>query len=444
MASQLRQTTKVTGVYRIHARDCKFGREVLAYRERHKDAGGKHTVSVDEAIAAVGGQCRCEPNFQATVYSARDRKLIRKHCGKLKDAESWRTKLRGAVEDGKVRAPAKITVAEAAKVLLERIADGTAMNRSGRPYKAATQRRYELALRVHVLPSLGHVRLSSVDRSDIKALVRGWIRAGMAPSSIRNNLDPLRVIFREAIEDGQITVDPLARMQLPQGGGRRERVADRAEAQALIDALPESERALWACAFYGGLRRGELRALRWSDIDFDVGEIHVKRGWDDKGGEQATKSDAGERDVPLAGILRKMLAAHKLASGRGGDELVFGRTGALPFVPSTIGERSRRAWGWRKKPNPELAKNPDAKPKEIWVKAREDALEPIVLHESRHSAASYGIEMGLNDLELTAMIGHSDVRTTKNIYGHLFADSSAAVRAKMDAYHEGGGSRAAG
>jgi integrase len=436
MARQLRQTTRVTGVYRIHARDCRFAHAIVAYREQRADAAGKPTMSVDEAIEAVGGQCRCAANFQATVYSARDRKLIRKHCATLKDAESWRTKLRGAVEDGKVRAPTKITVSDAAKVLLERIADGTAMNRSGRPYKAATERRYELALRVHVLPTLGHMRLSSVTRSDVKGLVRGWIRAGMAPSSIRNNLDPLRVIFREAIEDGQVMIDPLSRMQLPHGGGRRERVADRAEAQALIDALPESERALWACAFYGGLRRGELRALRWSDIDFDTEVIHVKRGWDDKDGEQATKSDAGERDVPMAGVLRKMLIAHKLASGRGADELVFGRTGALPFVPSTIGERSRRAWGWRKMPNPELARNPDARPKEIWVKIREDALEPIVLHESRHSAASYGIEMGLNDLELTAMIGHSDVRTTKNIYGHLFADSSAAVRAKMDAYHE--------
>jgi integrase len=75
----------------------------------------------------------------------------------------------------------------------------------------------------------------------------------------------------------------------------------------------------------------------------------------------------------------------------------------------------------------------------VWTKAREDALDPITLHESRHSAASYLIEAGLNDLELTAMVGHSDSRTTKTIYGHLFPDSAEKVRAKIDAYHASAG-----
>jgi len=74
----------------------------------------------------------------------------------------------------------------------------------------------------------------------------------------------------------------------------------------------------------------------------------------------------------------------------------------------------------------------------IWVKAHPDALEPISPHEGRHSAASYLIEAGLNHLELTATIGHSDSRTTKRIYGHLFPDSSATIAAKLDAYHANG------
>ena len=64
----------------------------------------------------------------------------------------------------------------------------------------------------------------------------------------------------------------------------------------------------------------------------------------------------------------------------------------------------------------------------------EAGLQPITLHEARHSAASYLIEAGLNDLELTKMIGHTDPRTTKTIYGHLFPDSSEKVAAKLDAY----------
>jgi integrase len=241
----------------------------------------------------------------------------------------------------------------------------------------------------------------------------------------------LRVVIREAIDDGNkgVTIDPMAGMTLPQGSGRRERVADRVEAQTLIEALPGTERAVWACAFYGGLRRGELRALRVSDVDFEAGVIRVCRGWDDQQGAQATKSDAGERSVPLAGMLRKVLAAHRLASGRGGDDLMFGRTAILPFVSSTVRARALAAWKAENKRRLKEADDPD----------KVEILIPITLHEARHSAASYLIEAGLNDLELSAMIGHSDPRTTKAIYGHLFPDSSARVAAKLDAYLEATG-----
>jgi len=363
------------------------------------------------------------------VYSPRDGKKMRKHFGTLREAKDWRSELQTAVNHGEVRAPNRRTVDDAAKALLAGMRDGTIENRSGRSYKPSTIRRYELALRLHVQPVLGRRRLTDVDRSRVRALVREWKLSGQTPSSIRNNLDPLRVMFREAIEDGQMTVDPMAGMQLPQGRGRRERVADRAEAQELIDALPESERALWACAFYGGLRRGELRGLRWSDIDFEAGVIRVCRGWDDEQGPQATKSEAGERSVPLAGVLRAILRAHKLASRRHGDDLVFGRTATLPFIASTVRARALAAWNAENK----------RRAKEADDTEQVELLAPITLHEARHSAASYLIEAGLNDLELTAMIGHSDPRTTKAIYGHLFPDSREKVAAKLDAYLESRG-----
>ena len=78
--------------------------------------------------------------------------------------------------------------------------------------------------------------------------------------------------------------------------------------------------------------------------------IRVCRGWDDNEGAQATKTEAGARAVPLAGVLRRILAAHKLASKQRGEDLVFGRTEALPFIPAPpcalgLGRRGRlRAW----------------------------------------------------------------------------------------------------
>ena len=159
----------------------------------------------------------------------------------------------------------------------------------------------------------------------------------------------------------------------------------------------------------------------------------MRRTWDDVEGEVEVKTDAGFRVVPITTGLRRLLVVHRATTGRSGKDLVFGRTATDPFIPSTLRSRALRAWGWKEIPNPE-----SDKPKMIWVKARPGALEPIAPHEGRHSAASYLIEAGLNDLELTATIGHSDSRTTKRIYGHLFPDISATIATKLDAYHADG------
>lgn len=139
-----------------------------------------------------------------------------------------------------------------------------------------------------------------------------------------------------------------------------------------------------------------------------------------------TKTIAGKRTVPLAGALRRHLVAHKLASRRHGEDLIFGRTPGEPFIPSTV--RARALTAWKAENARRLNDTEDPETVELLV--------PLTLHEARHSAASYLIEAGLNDLELTAMIGHSDPRTTKTIYGHLFPDSSEKVAAKLDAYLE--------
>ena len=75
----------------------------------------------------------------------------------------------------------------------------------------------------------------------------------------------------------------------------------------MIAAVPERDRPIWATAMYGGLRRGELRALRVEDIDLEQGLIRVERGWDPYEGEIKLKSNAGRRKVPISAVLRTLL-----------------------------------------------------------------------------------------------------------------------------------------
>ena len=115
----------------------------------------------------------------------------------------------------------------------------------------------------------------------------------------------VRVLCRYAIERDEIIVNPTANLRLPATGGTRERAAAPTEARELLAALPEEDRPLWACAMFAGLRRGELRGLRWSDVNLGENVIAVCLSWDDVACEITPKSANGTRRVPIIGELRR-------------------------------------------------------------------------------------------------------------------------------------------
>jgi integrase len=169
-------------------------------------------------------------------------------------------------------------------------------------------------------------------------------------------------------------------------------------------------------------------------VDFDADELRIERAWDDVEGElDDPKTEAGNRTIPLAGRLRSELRRHIVATGRRGDDLLLGRSATEAFDRATLRRRARKAWAWKEVSNPEAAG-----PARVWVKTRRDALDALTPHECRHTCASYLIAAGVNDIQLTRYIGHTDVRTTKNIYGKLFPGDGQRVAAKLDAYLEGG------
>jgi len=201
-------------------------------------------------------------------------------------------------------APAHTSVSEAAEELVAGMKSGRVRTRSGDVYKPSAIRSYAGALRDHVIPHLGPTRLGDVQRRDVQRIADELLAQGRDPSTIRNALMPLRVIFRRAVEDGDVTVNPCTHLRLPAVRGRRERIASPEEAEQLLAVLPERDRAIWATALYAGLRRGELMALRWEEVDLASGVIRVERAYDDKERvEVEPKSQAGRRTVPIVGAL---------------------------------------------------------------------------------------------------------------------------------------------
>ena len=114
--------------------------------------------------------------------------------------------------------------------------------------------------------------------------------------------------------------------------------------------------------------------------------------------------------MPIAAVLRDYLVSHKLTLGRS-EGLFFGRTAGTPFDDSSLGARAETD----------------------WTKAK---LEPITLHESRHTFASLMIAAGVNAKALSTYLGHSAVAITFDRYGHLMPGNEDEAAALLDAYLE--------
>jgi len=218
------------------------------------------------------------------------------------------------------------------------------------------------------------------------------------------------VIFRQAMIYGDVAVNPTTGVQLPAVRGKRDRVAAAEEAARLIELVPDQDRAIWATAIYAGLRRGEMFALRWSDIDFERGLIHIERGWDVQEGVIFPKTQAGVRVVPLVRALRPHLLAHQLLAGRR-EGLVFGRGAEVPFNYNAVSHRADKAWAAA-------------------------GVRRITLHECRHTYASLMIAAGVNSKVLSTYMGHSSITITLDRYGHLFPGNESEAADLLDAYLE--------
>lgn len=354
-------------------------------------------------------RCKCKPSYQAHVWSAREGKRIRKTFPTLAAAKVWRSDAVVALRRGTMRAPTAMTLRQTWETWLAGAREGSVRNRSGDLYKPSVLRSYETSMRLRVLVEFGGARLSDITHVTVQDLADRMLADGLNASTIRNTLMPLRAIFRRALARGDVSVNPIAGVELPSVRGKRDRIASPIETAALLAALSEEDQAVWATAFYAGLRLGELWALRDADVDLEVGVIRVERSWDRREGVIEPKSRAGRRAVPIVAALRSHLAARKLRRGKG-SALFFGE-GSRPFNRDQLVVRAVKA----------------------WTKAE---LAPTGLHEGRHTFASILIAAGVNAKALSTYLGHSSIQITLDRYGHLMPGNEDEAVALVDAYLE--------
>jgi integrase len=272
--------------------------------------------------------------------------------------------------------------------------------------KKTTISDYRSTLRVHLVPFFGDRSLERIDVQFVEALVAAKQREGKAPKSISNYVGLLYSIFAYAEKRGWARSNPVALADKPRTEPREAdiRYLEIEELEALIRATPDDElgrveRVLYRTAAMTGLRRGELLALRWRDVDWSNGLIRVRRNYT-RGEFGTPKSRRSSRAVPLADVVAGELERRFQESQfKGDDDLVF----AHPLLGSVLDASKLR--------------------KRFQKAVQRAELRPVRFHDLRHTFGTRMAAAGAPMRAIQEWMGHRDSRTT-SLYAHYAPDSS--------------------
>jgi len=299
----------------------------------------------------------------------------------LTEARRERDSLLAGLREGRVAAPDKIT-----------FADVCSQYQDARTLSDRTKR-HERHLRDRHLAELTSRRIQKITSSDVAKVLRG-MRDTYSPWTCVGVYRILAGTFALAVRRGIVTrnpIDGLAPSERPkQRNARKIAVLDDETISKLVAAgSSERWRAALALAGYAGLRLGEIRALRWGDVDRSARTISVSRSLLPDGTAKPPKTEAGRRVVPLYPDLRRALAEWELRSPRArSSDLIISTASGGPVQERNL----RRAFG------------------EAKTKAElDDTADRLSWHSLRHSYAStLATDLDLQATTLARLTGHTD------------------------------------
>jgi integrase len=323
-----------------------------------------------------------------------------------KDADAREPTVKVDVRAG-VHTPASrsITVAQAA--------DGWIDYVKGEDRERATVAQYRQHIK-HINARLGARTLSSLTVPGINTF-RDDLLASMSRAMARKVLSSLKSLLRDARRRGNVAQNVAleVKISVKKRDKRKLKVGvdipEPDEIRQIIDKASGRLRVLLITAVFTGLRASELRGLRWEDVDLKKGKkLHVRQRADRYGKIGVSKSESGDRTIPLGPFVLNTLKEWKLACPKSEGDLVF---------PTRKGRIEQHARMYRALNQSVIAAgltDKDGKPKYTG------------LHTLRHFYASWCINRRRDGgLELPAKIvqerlGHSSITITMDRYGHLF------------------------
>ena len=285
--------------------------------------------------------------------------------------------------------------------------------------KPATYDCYKKGLQKHVFPVFGATTIGEITREAVKEFLYAKRASGLSARSVELIGVTMGVIFNHAKEDGIVTYNPAERIgKVVKVEKGKRHVADflnADEARIFLETVLKHYPWLYptfTTAILTGMRRGELAALQWGDIDWQGRFLTVQRN-EYQGKVQSTKSGKARR-IDLSDSLVRILGEHR----RKVAEEVLKKGSKMPeFVfTSEEGEFRSGNWVW-----------------EQFTKAnKKSGLRRIRLHDLRHTFASLLIANGESLAYVRDQLGHADIGMTVNKYGHLVPGANRQAMNLLD------------
>lgn len=264
----------------------------------------------------------------------------------------------------------------------------------------------------YIIPTLGNIRLQKLTESHIQTVYLDLLEEeDLSVNTIRLIHAVLRNALDAAVKMRKITSNPANLVTLPKAVKKELAFLTIEQAQKLLEVAHNHKlETLLTIAIATGMRQGELLALRWSDIDFQKGTVHVIRSLsyrnpDETGArhkEEEPKTASSKRTIPLPDFAVDALQRHRVRQL----------------------EQRLQSSEWEEKG----LVFPNAKGGYLWLgpmraqfrKLLEEAgLPRIRFHDLRHSAATILLAMGVSPKVIQERLGHSNISTTLGVYGHV-------------------------
>lgn len=279
---------------------------------------------------------------------------------------------------------------------------------------------YEHILQHHFLPELGNITLTQLKPEHLQRYYSQKLNSGLSAQTVRHHHTLLHKALQTAIEWGLLVRNIADAVSPPRAQCPAMQIWNEDEISQFLDAAKNTPYyALFYTALFTGMRRSELLALRWQDIDFLLGQIYVNRSLHVlKGGKvifKSPKSAKGSRTVALPPSLflvlnehRKVKEAESLLLGKpiSDSDLVFSTLGK-PFLPNTVTH--------------------------AWIKlVRRIGLKMIRFHDARHTHASLMLKQGIHPRIVQERLGHSTIAITLDTYSHVVPGLQEAAAKRFD------------